>query len=208
VEGLERAPLEVLGEREPFLANIQPDTHPETAPGLFDVKHDGSKRMSSSHCRMFRMGVLTSSARTGTWTILMALLLLSGRSPRNPSYRENRPLSRRRPSRPPYPILVYHDPGDALLPEMPPEETRRRRLTAYHQIPQAIAAICAICNPHRAAEATPTEFAAALVANEAVASKRRALSAVAGSTTKIAGHDRNGTVCSDSSGEGTKQGSG
>jgi hypothetical protein len=59
VEGLERAPLEVLGEREPFLANIEPDTHPETAPGLFDVKHDGSNRMSSSHCRMFRMEVLT-----------------------------------------------------------------------------------------------------------------------------------------------------
>src|SRR3984893_14848830 len=53
------------------------------------------------------------------------------------------------------PILVYHDPGKALLPEMPPEETRRRRLTAYHQIPQAVAAIRAICNPHRAAEARP-----------------------------------------------------
>jgi hypothetical protein len=31
---------------------------------------------------------------------------------------------------------------------------------------------------------------------------------VDGSTTKMAGHDRNNTVCSDSSGEGTKQGSG
>ena len=53
------------------------------------------------------------------------------------------------------PILVYHDPGEALLPEMPPEEKRRRRVTAYQQIPQAVAAIRAICNPHRAAEARP-----------------------------------------------------
>jgi uncharacterized protein YecA (UPF0149 family) len=53
------------------------------------------------------------------------------------------------------PILVYHDLGDGLLPEMPPEEKRRRRVTAYQQIPQAVAAIRAICNPHRAAEARP-----------------------------------------------------
>jgi len=51
------------------------------------------------------------------------------------------------------PILVYHDPGEALLSEMPPAEKRRQRLTAYRQIPQAVAAIRAICNPHRAAEA-------------------------------------------------------
>jgi yecA family protein len=50
------------------------------------------------------------------------------------------------------PILVYHDPGDGLLPDMPPAEKRRRRATAYHQIPQAVVAIRAICNPHRAAE--------------------------------------------------------
>src|SRR5580693_6363751 len=53
------------------------------------------------------------------------------------------------------PILVYHDPGEALLPKMPPEETRRQRATAYQKIPQAVAAIRAICNAHRAAEALP-----------------------------------------------------
>jgi len=53
------------------------------------------------------------------------------------------------------PIFVYHDLGDSLLPEMPPAEKRRRRVTAYQQIPQAVAAIRAICNPHRAAEAQP-----------------------------------------------------
>jgi Uncharacterised protein family (UPF0149) len=34
------------------------------------------------------------------------------------------------------PILVYHDLGDGLLPDMPPAEKLRRRATAYHQIPQ------------------------------------------------------------------------
>jgi hypothetical protein len=42
------------------------------------------------------------------------------------------------------PILVYHDLGDGLQLEMPPEEKRRRRVTAYQQIPQAVAAIRAI----------------------------------------------------------------
>jgi uncharacterized protein len=51
------------------------------------------------------------------------------------------------------PILVYHDQGDGLLRDMPPAEKLRRRATAYHQIPQAVAAIRAICNPYRAAEA-------------------------------------------------------
>jgi yecA family protein len=53
------------------------------------------------------------------------------------------------------PILVYHDLGDALLPNMPSTEKLRRRATAYHQISQAVAAIRTICNPHRAAEAQP-----------------------------------------------------
>jgi yecA family protein len=53
------------------------------------------------------------------------------------------------------PILVYHDLGDGLLPEMPPAEKHRQRATAYQKIPQAVAAIRAICNAHRAAEALP-----------------------------------------------------
>lgn len=53
------------------------------------------------------------------------------------------------------PILIYHDLGDALLPGMPSADKLRRRATAYHQIPQAVAAIRAVCNPHRAAEDTP-----------------------------------------------------
>jgi len=51
------------------------------------------------------------------------------------------------------PILVYHDLGRGLLPDMPPAEKFRRRATAHQQIPQAVAAIRAICNPYRAAEA-------------------------------------------------------
>jgi len=53
------------------------------------------------------------------------------------------------------PILVYHDSCEGLLLDMPPAEKRRQRVTAYQQIPQAVAAIRAICNPHRAAEARP-----------------------------------------------------
>lgn len=53
------------------------------------------------------------------------------------------------------PILVYHDLGDGLLPDMPPAEKLRRRATAYQQIPYVVAAIRAVCNPHRAAEAQP-----------------------------------------------------
>jgi yecA family protein len=53
------------------------------------------------------------------------------------------------------PILVYHELGDGLLPEMPPAEKHRRRATAYQQIPQAVAAIRAICNPYRHSEANP-----------------------------------------------------
>jgi len=51
------------------------------------------------------------------------------------------------------PILVYHDPGERLLRDMPQAEKHRQSVTAYHQIPQAVVAIRAICNPHRAAEA-------------------------------------------------------
>src|SRR5580692_7219745 len=42
------------------------------------------------------------------------------------------------------PILVYHDLGDGLLPEMPPAEKHRQRATAYQKIPKAVAAIRAI----------------------------------------------------------------
>ncbi len=51
------------------------------------------------------------------------------------------------------PILVHHDLGAGLLPEMPAAERDRHRATACHEIPQAVAAIRAICNPYRAAEA-------------------------------------------------------
>jgi yecA family protein len=51
------------------------------------------------------------------------------------------------------PILVHHDLGASLLREMPAAERDRRRATACHEIPQAVAAIRVICNPHRAAEA-------------------------------------------------------
>jgi yecA family protein len=51
------------------------------------------------------------------------------------------------------PILVYHDPRDGLLPDMSRAEKLRRRAAAYLEIPQAVAAIRAICNPYRAAEA-------------------------------------------------------
>jgi hypothetical protein len=74
------------------------------------------------------------------------------------------------------PILVYHDLGDVLLPDMPPAEKLGRRATAYQQIPQAVAAIRAVCNPHRAAAAAPkTEKAAAPAANETVAFRAHAL---------------------------------
>jgi yecA family protein len=52
------------------------------------------------------------------------------------------------------PILVYHDLGTNLLPEMPAVERYRRRATAYREIAQAVAAIRAICNPRRATEAS------------------------------------------------------
>ncbi len=41
-----------------------------------------------------------------------------------------------------------------LLPEMPATEKRQRQGTAHEQIAQAVAAVRAICNPYRAAEAS------------------------------------------------------
>jgi len=41
------------------------------------VKLDGLNRMSSRHCRMSRMGVLTSSAGTGTSTVVIASLQIA-----------------------------------------------------------------------------------------------------------------------------------
>jgi yecA family protein len=51
------------------------------------------------------------------------------------------------------PILVYCEGNLDLLPEIPAPEKRRRQATAHEQIPQAVAAARAICNPYRAAEA-------------------------------------------------------
>ena len=53
------------------------------------------------------------------------------------------------------PILL-HCEGELdldLLPDMPAAEQRRRQATAHSKIAQAVAAVRAICNPHRAAEA-------------------------------------------------------
>jgi hypothetical protein len=81
------ASREVLGERSGFLGCLESDAHHDAAR---QVKLDASKRVKSSHCRMLRMGVLTSSVGTGTSTVTTASLLLSGGSARNPSYGENR----------------------------------------------------------------------------------------------------------------------
>ena len=51
------------------------------------------------------------------------------------------------------PILVYCEGDLDLLPEMTVTEKRRHQATAHQQIPQAVAATRAICNPYRAAEA-------------------------------------------------------
>ena len=51
------------------------------------------------------------------------------------------------------PILVYVDPAIDLLPGLPASEKRRRQASAHQQIPGAVAAVRAVCNPHRAAEA-------------------------------------------------------
>jgi yecA family protein len=51
------------------------------------------------------------------------------------------------------PILVYCEGELDLLPDMPAAEKRRRQATAHAEIAQAVAAVRAICNPYRAAEA-------------------------------------------------------
>ena len=51
------------------------------------------------------------------------------------------------------PILVYTDPSVDLLPDLSALEKRRRQASAHEQIPGAVAAVRAVCNPYRAAEA-------------------------------------------------------
>ena len=51
------------------------------------------------------------------------------------------------------PILVYADSSIDLLPDMSASEKRRRQTSAHEQIAGAVAAVHAICNPHRAIEA-------------------------------------------------------
>ena len=51
------------------------------------------------------------------------------------------------------PILLHCEGEFDLLPDMPAAEQRRRQATAHSKIAQAVAAVRAICNPHRAAEA-------------------------------------------------------
>ena len=53
------------------------------------------------------------------------------------------------------PILVHHELGGRLVPDVLSAVPPQRRPDAYHQIPQAVAAIRRICNPRRAAEAEP-----------------------------------------------------
>jgi hypothetical protein len=53
------------------------------------------------------------------------------------------------------PILVYHELGGRLVPDVAAAEQQRRRTDAYHQIPEPVAAIRRICNPHRGAETEP-----------------------------------------------------
>src|ERR1700730_17498466 len=92
------------------------------------------------------------------------------------------------------PILVYHDPGDGLLPDMPPAEKRHPRagrgpLPGYpprrkappsrHGISTDPPGRCRhprhLQSTSRCRSATSTEYAAALVANKAVASNLSAL---------------------------------
>jgi uncharacterized protein len=57
------------------------------------------------------------------------------------------------------PILIHHELGGRLVPDVLSAEPQQRRADAYHQIPHAVAAIRRICNPLRAAEAEPPSSA-------------------------------------------------
>lgn len=50
------------------------------------------------------------------------------------------------------PILAYYDVGQDFLLDLPIAEKKRLKSVGYHQIPQAVAAVHAICAPFRAAE--------------------------------------------------------
>ena len=50
------------------------------------------------------------------------------------------------------PILAYYDVGQDFLLDLPIAEKTRLKSIGYHQIPQAVAAVHAICAPLRAAE--------------------------------------------------------
>ena len=55
------------------------------------------------------------------------------------------------------PILVYCDGELDLMPQMPASEKHRLQATAHAGIAHAVAAVRAICNPYRAAEAQPAK---------------------------------------------------
>lgn len=50
------------------------------------------------------------------------------------------------------PILAYYDVGQDFLLDLPIAKKQRLKSVGYHQIPQAVAAVHAICAPFRAAE--------------------------------------------------------
>jgi yecA family protein len=54
------------------------------------------------------------------------------------------------------PILVFCESLPDFLPDLTTAEKQRTRATAVEQIPETVAAIWTICNPHRAAEARST----------------------------------------------------
>lgn len=55
------------------------------------------------------------------------------------------------------PILLYYDVAQDFLFDMPATEKARRKATAPAEIPGAVAAIRAVCNPYRVAEACQAE---------------------------------------------------